>query len=112
MLTTVVEIAEFVRRAKAVMTEGERVALIDYLARNPEAGVALGGGLYKVRFAREGGGKSGGFRSVHYYLPGRGMPVFLMTVFAKNAKANLTPGEEATLIAVGERIAAAYGRRQ
>ena len=111
MLTTVVEMAEFVRRAKAVMTEGERIALIDHLARNPEAGVALGGGLYKVRFAREGGGKSGGFRSVHYYVPGRGLPVFLLTVFAKNAKANVSSSEEAALAAVGARIASMYRGR-
>lgn len=110
MLTTVVELAEFVRQAKAVMTEAERRELVDYLAANPEAGVSLGGGLRKVRFAREGGGKSGGFRSVHYYQAERDLPVFLMTVFAKNDKANLTKTEEAAMAAVVERIVAAYRR--
>jgi len=108
MLTTVVELAEFIRQAKAVMTEAERKELIDHLAANPEAGVPLGGGLRKVRFAREGGGKSGGFRSVHYYQAGRDLPVFLMSVFAKNDKANLTRTEEAAMAAVAERIVAAY----
>ena len=56
---TVVEMPDFQRRAKAAMTEAERMALIDYLSANPLAGVLLGGGLRKVRFAREGGGKSG-----------------------------------------------------
>lgn len=107
MLTTVVELPEFLRQAKAVMTEAERKDLVDYLAANPEAGVALGGGLRKVRFARGGGGKSGGFRSVHFYQGGRGLPVFLMTVFAKNDKANLTRAEETAMAAVAERIAAA-----
>ena len=74
MLTTVVELNEFVRQANAIMTEAERVELVDFLATNPEAGVSLGGGLHKVRFARKGGGKSGGFRSVHYYQAGRGLP--------------------------------------
>lgn len=109
MLTTVVEMAEFLRKAKAVMTDFERRDLVDFLAANPEAGVALGGGLRKVRFGREGSGKSGGFRSVHYYMPGRGQPVFLMTVFAKNARANLKPVEVAALVTIGERIAATYG---
>jgi hypothetical protein len=111
MRVTVVELAEFVRRAKDVMTEAERMALIDLLSRNPEAGVPLGGGIRKVRVAREGGGKSGGFRSVHFYAPGRGLPVFLMTVFAKNAKANLTAAEQAMMVAAGERLSDTYGRR-
>jgi hypothetical protein len=108
MLTTVVELAEFVRKAKAAMTDAERKELIDFLAANPEAGVSLGGGLRKLRFAREGGGKSGGFRSVHYYQAGRGLPVFLLTVFAKNDKANLTAVEEAALATAIERIVATY----
>ena len=69
-------------------------------------------GLRKLRFGRTGGGKSGGFRSIHYFMPGRGLPVFLMTLFAKNAKANLTPTEEAALAMIGERIAADYGGRK
>ncbi len=104
-----VELPDFVRRAKALMTDAERSDLVAFLAANPEAGVPLGGGLRKLRVAREGGGKSGGFRSVHYYIPGHGLPVFLMTVFAKNAKANLTPDEEAALATIGIRIAATYG---
>lgn len=67
MLTTVVELNEFVRQAKAIMSEAERAELVNFLATTPEAGVSLGGGLRKVRFARQGGGKSGGFRSVHHY---------------------------------------------
>lgn len=110
MLTTVVELPEFARQAKAIMTETERTELTSFLAANPEAGVSLGGGLRKLRFAREGGGKSGGFRSIHFYAPGRGQPVFLMTIFAKNAKSNLKPDEEANLVSIGERIAASYGR--
>lgn len=110
MLTTVVELPEFVRQAKAVMTDTERRALIDVLAANPEAGISLGGGLRKLRFSRDGAGKSGGFRSIHFYAPGRGQPVFLMTIFAKNAKANLKPDEAAHLVSIGERIAASYGK--
>jgi hypothetical protein len=108
MLTTVVETAEFQRRAKAVMSEAERQELVYILATNPEAGVALGGGLRKLRIAREGGGKSGGFRSIHLYQPGRGLPVFLLSVFAKNEKANITAKEETTMALAADRIAATY----
>ena len=108
MLTTIVELNEFVRQAKAIMTEAERVELVNFLAANPEGGVPLGGGLRKVRFARQGGGKSGGFRSVHYYQAGNDLPVFLLSVFAKNDKANLSRLEEAAMIAAVERIVAGY----
>ena len=110
-LETVVEMPDFLRRAKAAMTEEERESLVSYLAANPLAGVLLGGGLRKVRFARDGGGKSGGFRTIHYYTPDVG-PVFLLTMFAKNEKSNLTAKETAYLVSVGETLAATYGKRQ
>jgi hypothetical protein len=59
-LQTVVELPEFLRRAKVIMTETERFALVNSIAANPKAGVWLGGGLRKVRIPREGSGKSGG----------------------------------------------------
>jgi hypothetical protein len=40
-LQTIVELPEFLRRAKAIMTDDERVALVDYIAANPEADAAL-----------------------------------------------------------------------
>ena len=110
MLVTVVEMPEFLRQAKAVMTEAERIALVNTLAADPEAGIPLGGGLRKLRVPRDGGGKSGGFRSIHFYAPGRGLPVFLLTVFAKNDKDNLTPAEATQMQAYGDRIAKTYGR--
>ena len=54
---TVVETPEFQRRAGAIMDETERHALIDFIARHPMAGIGIGGGVRKVRFARPGGGK-------------------------------------------------------
>ena len=56
-LQTVVELPEFLRRAKAIMADEERSALVDFVAAHPEAGV-----LRKLRFARAG--KSGGYRTV------------------------------------------------
>ena len=41
-LQTVVEVPEFIPRAKAIMSADERVAQVDYIAANPEAGVSLG----------------------------------------------------------------------
>ncbi|WP_434619655.1 type II toxin-antitoxin system RelE/ParE family toxin [Tabrizicola sp. M-4] len=111
MLVTVVELPDFTRRAKAVLSETERVALIDHLAANPEAGIPLGGGLRKLRFAREGAGKSGGVRSIHYCQTGAG-PLYLLTVFAKNEKANLSSAELLALYRLGAELDAIHGRRQ
>ena len=107
-LQTVVELPEFLRRAKAIMSDAERTALVDFLAANPEAGVSLGGGLRKARIARPGGGKSGGYRTVHVF-GGRDMPLFLLTVFAKNEKDNLSKKEQAELVALSKALIARYG---
>lgn len=108
---TVVEMPDFQRRAKAVMTDAEREGLVDYLSRHPVAGVALGGGLHKVRFARQGGGKSAGYRTIHYFKPDDG-PVFLLTMFAKSEKSNLTAKETEILIQLGDAVATAYRNRK
>jgi hypothetical protein len=111
-LVTVVELPTFLRAAKLVMTDQDRAALVDALAADPEGGVLLGGGLRKMRFARAGAGKSGGYRVVHYYSVQSGGPVFLLMVFAKNQKANLTPAETRVLVELAQDIAATYGRKQ
>lgn len=108
---TVVELPEFLRRAKAIMSDDERSALIDAIAANPEAGVSLGGGLRKVRLARRGAGKSGGYRTI-YAFGGVHMPIFLVTVFAKNEKDNLGRAEQAELIALSKALLAHYGDRR
>lgn len=107
-LQTVVELAEFQRRAKAIMSDQEREAAINYIAANPEAGVSLGGGLRKVRIPRVGGGKSGGFRTM-YVFGGAHMPIFLLTVFAKKEKANLSKSEQSMAVEMSKMLIAKYG---
>jgi hypothetical protein len=108
-IVTVVETPEFQRRAGAIMDEEERHALIDFIARNPMAGVAIGGGVYKARFARPGGGKSGGYRVIHFFGGDGAMPIFLLTVFAKNEKANLSKSETDAVRKLGKMLLESYG---
>ena len=110
-LQTVVELPEFVRRAKAIMSDDDRTALILEVAANPEAGVSLGGGLRKLRIAREHGGRSGGFRTV-YVFGGRTIPIFLLTVFAKNEKSNLSQFEQAAAVRLTKVLLETYGDRR
>jgi hypothetical protein len=105
---TVVELESFLKRARAIMSDEERIGIVTFLGANPEAGVPLGGGLRKVRIAREGGGKSGGYRTL-YVFGGDTMPLFLLTVFAKNEKDNLTKSEQAAAVALSKTLLATYG---
>ena len=50
------------------------------------------GGVRKLRWARDGRGKSGGVRVI-YHFHGDAMPLYLLTMFAKNEQANLSKAE-------------------
>lgn len=90
------------------MTDEERIGIVNFLAAHPEAGISLGGGLRKLRIAREGGGKRGGYRTF-YVFGGCTMPLFLVTVFAKNEKDNLTKAQQAAAVALSKQLLATYG---
>lgn len=55
----------------------------------------LGGGVIKQRIARQGQGRSGGYRSLIFFR--RGERAFFMTAFAKNDRENITDKELAEL---------------
>jgi hypothetical protein len=80
----------------------------EVLAGTLGAGEAdLGGGLYKKRVARPGGGKSGGYRViVACRQPGMERVLFTYA-FAKNAASTLTPQGHAALAKVGQAFLAA-----
>ena len=54
--------------------------------------IAGTGGVRKLRWARDGRGKSGGVRAI-YYFHSEAMPLYLLTMFAKNERANLSKAE-------------------
>ena len=108
-LQTVVETPAYLAAARGVLSGALRDRVVNMVAENPEVGVPLGGGLRKARIARPGRGKSGGVRVV-FLSAGEDIPVFLLTVFAKNEKANLTAGERTVLIASAKELAADYRR--
>jgi hypothetical protein len=108
-LQTVIETPEFASRARRLLAEAEKEALIDYLARNPAAGDVMkeSGGARKVRWAAKGKGKSGGVRVITFYS-GASVPVFLLTIFGKNEKADLTKGERNELRATLADLVSEY----
>ena len=110
---TVVETPAYLAHAERLFTPAERIAIVDRIATDPECGVLIprGGGIRKVRFAFGGRGKSGGARVV-YFLAGEQLPIFLLTVFAKNEKSDLSPKERETLAASVKSMVGGNRRRQ
>ena len=91
---TVIELPQFLRRAKACgVTDIERFEIVNFIAANPECGEEMPGtgGARKVRFARPGQGKRGSYRIITFYS-GIDIPVFLLSMFAKNEKSDIESG--------------------
>ena len=93
-MQTVVELPEFQRRANALLTDSEKQGIISYLAAHPQSGAIMRGtaGVRKLRWASGNKGKSGGVRVIYYYHS-ESIPLFLLTVFGKSEKANLSKAE-------------------
>lgn len=89
-----VELPSYIRLAEKLLSAQERQDLVDYLAGNPKAGdiVEGTGGVRKLRWRRGGQGKSAGVRVIYYYHDDL-MPLYLLTLFAKGDKGNLTKAE-------------------
>jgi hypothetical protein len=68
------------------------------------------GGARKMRFAAKGKGKSGGYRVITFYS-GVEMPVYLLDIYAKGEKIDLTQDEKNTLRQILRHIADAYRRQ-
>lgn len=104
-LQTVVETAEFLTRSSKLMSDEQRAQVVEMLARDPECGEILQGtgGVRKVRVALAGRGKSGGARVIYYFHSER-LPVFALTIFAKNERANLSPAEQNAMSVVVRAI--------
>ncbi len=94
MLITVAELGEYQRRAAKLLAESERQDIVNYVAAFPKAGDLIKGtgGVRKLRWRRGGKGKSGGVRVIYYFHNER-VPLYLLTVFAKNERADLNQAE-------------------
>ncbi|MDD3799088.1 MAG: type II toxin-antitoxin system RelE/ParE family toxin [Novosphingobium sp.] len=112
-MQTVIETESYLRAARdAKMSEDEMKSAVDLVAADPEAGDVMQGtgGVRKARLAGRGKGKSGGYRIV-WYFGGGDIPVFLLTVFGKGEKANLTQGERNALRQMTATLRESLGAR-
>lgn len=96
MTRTFVETKEFQSRWTALgMTEDDLRDLQSFLLEHPEiAPVIQGtGGVRKLRWARDGRGKSGSLRTIYLDMRASGL-IYLITVFGKDEKDNLSADEK------------------
>lgn len=93
---------EFARFARRTGLDDEALHIAAEAVTSGRADADLGGGVFKQRIAREGGGKSGGFRTIILFRVGA--HCFLVHGFAKNAKANVTVKELKALKALADTL--------
>lgn len=109
-MQTVIETPHFIKSARECgLTQLQIDEIIDMVADDPECGDEMKdtGGFRKVRVAGRGKGKSGGYRLVTFFS-GPTIPVFLIDIYSKGDKDNLSKAERNTLKTVSKQIIAAY----
>lgn len=109
---TVIETQSFLRTAKALFRTRNGWILSHTLRKIRLPGDIMEGtgGVRKVRWARRGGGKSGGFRVIYYYYS-EVIPLFALAMFEKSAKANLSAAEKNEMKKL-TAILSQYGRNK
>ena len=110
-MQTVIETARFTKSAKASGVTAEELAtIITTLAGDPERGDLMQGtgGARMVRFARnDTTGKRGGYRIITYF-GGSDIPLFLLDIFGKGQKANLSKADRNVLATLLPKIGPSY----
>ena len=111
VVQTVVETPTYLAIANKLFSEEERADIVALVAADSECGAVIRGtgGFRKVRVARKGMGKSGGARVV-YIWRNQKFPVFLIAVFPKNEKENVSMAERNALRKRADSIFETYGR--
>ena len=94
---------------RAGLSTDERERIVRLIAEQPNAGDKIPGtgGARKLRVAGRGKGKSGGYRVITFYS-GTDVPVFLLNVFAKGEKVDLTQAERRELAGVLRSLVETY----
>ena len=95
----------FERAAAKIWSEEERFGLVDYVARNPEAGdlIPSTGGVRKLRWGRAASGKRGGARVIYFYYD-MDCPLYLLLAYAKANVEDMTGDEKRAVSAFAASI--------
>jgi hypothetical protein len=92
---TVIETEPYLRRAEKLLDPSQMEEIVTMVAADPEIGTVIpgGGGIRKFRYAsHEGKGKRGGARVIYLAVTAKGK-AWLLDIYAKGDKENLTKAE-------------------
>lgn len=95
-----IETPLFTRQIAQIAVDEYRLLQL-HLVGHPDAGVIMpgSGGLRKIRWGLPGRGKRGGARIIYYWDRGHSR-LFLLFLYPKNERADLTPAQMRTLRAL------------
>jgi hypothetical protein len=110
---TVVETVPYLTDVERLFSADEQAKIVDIVSTDPLCGVVIPGtgGVRKLRVAASGRGKRGGARVI-YLLGGDEVPVFLLAVFAKNEKPDLSQAERNNLAKMTAELIRGYRSRR
>jgi len=105
VIADIVSLSAYESQVSALLNEDERMAMEFYIACAPESHPVIpgAGGFRKARRARQGKGKSGGFRVIYFFLaePGR---VYMAGIYAKSRKETLSAADRNVLAKLAASI--------
>jgi hypothetical protein len=102
---TVVATSGYEKDAAKLLNGEERRALENSLAEAPEAHPVIpgAGGVRKARWGKGTKGKSGGVRAIYYYFVA-GTTIYMLALYAKSRKPDLTEREKKGLKKLVRRL--------
>jgi len=85
-----IETAHFTHWISTYLNDKEYCELQYYLMEHPEAGNIIpgGNGVRKIRWGRQGSGKSGGYRIIYYWAKARDQ-IYMLTAYSKTEHENI-----------------------
>src|ERR1039458_5416139 len=101
---TVIETAPYLRQAEKLLAPWQMEEVVMMVAGDPEIGTAIAGGsgIRKFRYAsQQGKGKRGGARVIYLAVMGKGK-AWLLDIYAKNEKENLSKAEIETMAKIAK----------
>ncbi len=106
---TVVETVPYLADADRLFSAEQQAIIVDTDSADPRCGVVMPGtgGVRKLRVAASGRGKRGGARII-YLFGGKNVPVFLLAVFAKNERSDLSQAERNDLARMTVELIRSY----